>query len=130
MGGEGRDLVLETGVRPDRIFGGAGRDRLSYRFAPGSVVADLARGVVRVCPPQCEYSTVGGFENLTGSRFGSDRLKGDGGPNSIAGLARDDVLLGRGGPDFLDGGKGTDSLDGGAGRDSCNNGEETTRCEP
>jgi Ca2+-binding RTX toxin-like protein len=130
LAGDGRDLVLETGVRVDRIFGGAGRDRLSYLFAPGGVNVDLAKGAARVCPPQCSNSILRGFENLTGSRFGEDILKGNGASNSIVGLARDDDLRGRGGPDFLDGSNGSDRLDGGPGRDNCTNGEAVSGCEP
>ncbi|MEO8243389.1 MAG: calcium-binding protein, partial [bacterium] len=57
------------------------------------------------------------IENLTGSRFGSDKLYGDSGNNQLSGLGGADLLTGGAGGDTLIGGDGVDVLIGGAGND-------------
>lgn len=57
-------------------------------------------------------------ENVTGTDFYDDTLRGDGNDNILSGRRGDDVLWGRGGNDTLDGGAGADELDGGEGVDT------------
>lgn len=54
----------------------------------------------------------------------ADFVVGDGGANTLDGLAGDDVLSGAGGDDVLRGGDGNDVLEGGAGADSLDGGDD------
>jgi Ca2+-binding RTX toxin-like protein len=117
----------------DLVDGGGGLDWISFIFAPGPVIVDLAAGTAT----GNGADTLTGLERVSGSRF-NDTITGDAGPNEIDGDMGDDVLsgadgddslIGGDGNDLLDGGNGNDSLDGGPGTDTCTNGENVGNCE-
>ena len=91
--GDGQANVLSGSDGADRLTGGLGDDTLSG--GNGSDTADYSSSsaAVTVALEQVIQDTVGagtdtllGFENLTGGSA-ADTLSGDGGPNTIRGLA-------------------------------------------
>jgi Ca2+-binding RTX toxin-like protein len=131
LAGSGSDLVDgEDGN--DAIDGGLDDDLVSYRFAAGPVVVNLAAGTARGAGDD----TLAGVEDILGSKF-ADRLSGDagvnwiwaqGGADLVSGAGGSDVLFGEKGNDALNGGSGSDKLNGGAGRDRLNGGPGRDRC--
>lgn len=130
-GGDGDDTI-EGGAGADTLSGGAdsvtadhaalaadpGRaygDTLRYVGSDAGVSVNLATGVVS--GGHAEGDTIGGFENIAGSRF-ADVLTGDASANRIAGFAGDDTLVGAAGDDVLIGGEGADTIHGGDGADN------------
>ena len=132
MGGPGDDVLagfdgadrLDGGPGSDTLDGGTGVDLVTYGSRRADVTVDLRTGRGGA---EGELDSIRGFEDVTGGH-GSDRLRGDGGPNVIyGGLDGNDAARGRGGNDTLSarrsfGGAGDDIIDGkvaacGAGRD-------------
>ncbi|HEX8103586.1 MAG TPA: calcium-binding protein [Solirubrobacteraceae bacterium] len=114
----GEDVLVEpaTADGPDRLFGGADADRVTYaaRTAPVNVTLDGGAndGGAGENDQVLEVEAVtggAGADRLTGSEGGDERLEGGGG---------DDVLEGLGAADTLHGGAGADTLTGGAGLDT------------
>lgn len=116
----------------DVIDGKGGNDTLIFGVnlvlnGTGALVADLAAGTFTFGDgPQ---GTVTNVENLIGSYYGADTLKGDGGDNTLVaggsllitdfliGIQPGDVLRGRGGDDKLIGNGVDVQMFGGAGND-------------
>lgn len=89
----------------NRLDGGEGWDRVSYRYASQPVVVNLNRS-----EPQTTgdgNDTPISIEGLIGSPY-ADQLTGNAGNNALKGMAGNDTLAG---------GAGFDTLTGGAGRD-------------
>lgn len=119
--GAGNDTIF-AGAGADSFDGGLGRDTLSYETGR-AVTVNLETGFTGRGAKADSFT---GFENLTGSDRGKDRLfgseganviKGNGGGDRISGLGGRDKLLGGAGNDQLIGGQGNDKLTGGSGAD-------------
>lgn len=125
-GHEESDRFSMLGGGNDQIFGGAGpHDLLDFRWASGSVTADLSGTF-----SGAGFSgAVAGTEWLDGPDFGST-LIGDGARNYINGGAGNDSLYGLGGNDILRGQGGTNHVDGGEGSDDeCSTYSTQANCE-
>jgi Ca2+-binding RTX toxin-like protein len=100
-------------------------DTADYSDAAGGISVILENqdsglwSVVRV--GTAERDSLGGIENIVGSRYG-DVMRGDDGPNVFSGGRGSDELYGGGGDDTLNGGDDGDHLWGGAGGDILNGG--------
>jgi Ca2+-binding RTX toxin-like protein len=121
--GLGGDDTLQGLDGDDVLDGGDGTDLATYESSACCVRADLAAGSAT----GVGTDQLVGVENLAGSA-GDDVLRGNAGPNWIAGLGRtdllyggdgDDQLLGGNEDDFLAGEAGVNVLDGGPGADVC-----------
>ena len=133
MGEGGNDTILTAGGVGGRIYGGSGRDWLSF------VDRDCGRGVtVNLFENLAAYAgcedgsspgewTVVGIEWLEGSEVG-DRFVGTAGRNYLMGHGGRDSLSGREGDDVLDGGTGHDGGRGGPGADRCLGVEDRVSC--
>jgi len=133
-GGTRGDTVL-PGRGPALIFGGGGRDRLSYESSNiiRGVAVDLTAGTVLV--EGASAQTVDGVEIFIGSddsdtfmgSEGDDIFRGQGGSDTIVGSFGDDELYGgefgsdlisgSEGDDYIEGSDSGDHLAGGAGND-------------
>lgn len=104
FGGAGADLFFIAGAGNDFIDGGEGRDQISLYYA-GIVTVDLARGsVVYDYPNSPELNgtaALRSIEDISGSGFAGDVLRGDERSNVIAGSLGGDRLTGRGGADIF-----------------------------
>jgi Ca2+-binding RTX toxin-like protein len=121
-GGAGADSFV-PGAAAEEIYGGDGRDQISFTAATIGVVVDLTL-------PLANGGAAAGdryfeIENVFGSRY-ADRIRGSvqanrlvagDGADSLIGLGGGDVLNGEAGHDAIDGGDGNDTLNGGAGND-------------
>jgi Ca2+-binding RTX toxin-like protein len=131
QGGRNNDVLL--GSRADNTFyiayiissrhgrdvidGRGGRDRLEVTHdAQEGLRADLARGRALLGPGRGR-AQLASIEDLTGSDYDRDVLRGNSRSNTIRGLGGDDSIIGRGGDDRLFGGPGQDGLSGGDGQD-------------
>jgi RTX calcium-binding nonapeptide repeat (4 copies) len=131
LSGLGGDDLFRTGSGDDVVSGGSGTDLVDYSAHPAGVTVNLA-----LVGPQLKGSGLGtdgleGVEGVFGSAF-ADVLRGDGGPNRIAGQDGNDVLEGRGGIDRLDGGADADALDvrdGGKDFAACGTGADSARAD-
>lgn len=112
--GAGHDFVSAQGG-VERIDGGSGIDTLSYFASTGGVAVNLLRDATS--GGLAHNDTISGFENVTGSNTGNDRLTGDTGDNTLKGYGGRDLLFGKQGNDRLYGGAGNDRLDGDQGND-------------
>lgn len=119
--GDGSDTLRPGAAGGEDANGGDGLDTLDFSRL-GSVVVALDGS--RDNAGAAAGDTFTAFENLTGSKLGSDILIGDAGTNLLVGLGGADKLYGRDGDDALDGGRGADLLDGGAGDDELDGGED------
>lgn len=130
--GDDGDNVL-TGLGGDDLIDGvSGRDTVSYFSCVGNrctsrrVEVNLARG--RGWGPIVGTDRFRRIDHVYGTLLGDDRLRGDGGPNSLYGFGGRDVLTGRAGDDFLSGGDGPDRLEGGPGNDHLSGGAGVDTC--
>jgi Ca2+-binding RTX toxin-like protein len=106
VGGPDDDLLVALGGS-DTLWGGQGRDRVSYSAAGGGVTATIGSGA---SGPAGEADKIeGDVEELEGSTH-ADRLHGDGAANVLLGRQGADVLAGHGGADTLTGDAGADTL--------------------
>lgn len=112
--GDGADR-LRPGAGIEDAFGGGGVDTLDFS---GSAAVKLALDNSIAAMGDAADDIYNSFENITGSRLGSDELIGDQAANTIVGLGGSDRLIGQAGDDFLDGGFGNDRMDGGTGNDT------------
>ena len=104
-GGAGDDVLAGARV----LDGGDGSDTASYAWSNG-VVVDLAiSGPQRTDMNYLIFDTLINIENLTGSAWYDDTLKGTSGANRLSGADGSDTLMGRAGDDTLDGGNGFDT---------------------
>ena len=122
IGSDGNDVIVGRGGK-DGLEPNAGKD--SVRGGPGSDVLLMVRvrKPVRVNLQRNRSwgsgrDTIGGVENIFGSRF-ADVLVGNDGPNLIVNGTGDasDEMFGRGGRDGFFRLYGNNTLDGGRGRD-------------
>jgi Ca2+-binding RTX toxin-like protein len=114
--GIGND-TFRPGLTSEVAIGGDNIDTLDFSFG-GAVQIALDQSILATAAARDDDYT--GFENVIGSKAGSDVLVGDANENVLTGLAGDDKLYGQAGNDKLDGGLGNDTLDGGAGSDKLN----------
>ena len=124
----GNDTVMPAGGDDD-VFGGLGKDRLSYWNAASAVIVNLTQRTAW----DAAAGTAIGWDTLSSIEWGTgtahaDSLIGSGladtfdgleGADGIRGLGGNDVLKGWTGDDRLLGGDGNDTLDGGDGLDAC-----------
>lgn len=137
----GNDTVMPAGGDDD-IFGGLGKDRVSYWNAASAVVFNLTQRAAwdAAAGTAIGWDTLSSIEwgtgtahadSLIGSALG-DTLEGLEGADGIRGLGSYDALKGGTGDDRLYGGDGNDTLDGGDGVDACSQDAGTgtiTTCE-
>ena len=106
MGDAGDDLLVASASQ-DVFNGGAGEDTVDYSATAGSVVINLATGVMGGAAAGDVLILV---EDVIGGA-GDDSLTGSGAANVLLGGAGDDTIAGGAGGDYLDGGEGYDVLD-------------------
>lgn len=117
-GFEGDDFLSgDSGA--DLLDGGSGVDTANYLNEEG-VEVDLATGLGH--GGEAEGDVLVSIENLDGSYWGGDILRGDTGNNRLLGLGGNDRLSGRDGDDSLEGHWDNDVLQGGAGADRLDGG--------
>ncbi|WP_225767556.1 calcium-binding protein [Inquilinus sp. Marseille-Q2685] len=117
--GLGGDDWLAGDTGADLLDGGDGIDTAFYLNEEG-VEVDLATGINHGA--EAEGDVLVGIENLSGSYWGGDILRGDAGANLLDGSGGDDQLFGRDGDDTLEGDRNNDLLQGGAGADRLDGG--------
>ncbi|MGB8813616.1 MAG: calcium-binding protein, partial [Paracoccaceae bacterium] len=107
--------TFRVGADIETIDGGADNDLLDFRTTSGIQVAlDLAFANTGVAAGD-EYTNL---ENIYGSSFGNDLLRGNALNNGFFGFGGNDTLQGGAGVDQLAGGNGADAMNGGAGNDT------------
>jgi Ca2+-binding RTX toxin-like protein len=111
--GAGND-TFKPGVGVETAIGGGGTDTLDFTRS-GAVQIALDESILATGAAKDDSYT--GFENIIGSKSGSDVLTGDANANVLSGLGGADVLNGFGGRDTLIGGTGADTMSGGADSD-------------
>jgi Ca2+-binding RTX toxin-like protein len=119
-GGEGDDHFHGNGAGADLIDGGSGRDRVDYSSSNAGVEIDLAASVAQ--GGHADGDILISIENVEGSEYNNNVLRGNGEANILCGGGGDDVLDGRAGRDLLMGGTGNDTLIGGADDDDLKGG--------
>ena len=122
--GDGNDYVRVGGGGREEFHGGAGKDYISYYDSKNGVTINLATN--EASGSWASNDTISGFESVSGSRTGHDRIHGTSGANTIktyggndkvyAGKGDDTVDLGSGN-DFVKAAGGKESFDGGSGWD-------------
>lgn len=113
-GGDGDDYI-RVGGGQDSFDGGAGIDTISYYSSNSGVLLDLAANTASRA--WAADDTITGFENASGSQFGSDTMLGTDAANKFIGYGGSEYINGRGGDDFIYGGTGNDKLIGATGDD-------------
>ncbi len=111
------DDTFRPGVGIESVSGGDGTDTLDFT---GSGVVQIALDDSILATGAAKDDTYTGFENIIGSKSGSDILIGDANANVLSGLNGADKLSGQAGADTLNGGLGNDTLDGGDGNETLN----------
>jgi len=114
---KGGDDLFRPGVGIETAYAGGGTDTLDFT---GSGVVQIALDESILATGAAKDDTYTGFENIIGSKSGSDILIGDDQVNVLSGLNGADKLSGQAGADTLNGGLGADTLDGGADNDTLN----------
>jgi Ca2+-binding RTX toxin-like protein len=122
--GDEEDNAFRGYQGDDTIRGGGGDDVAVFTTSREGVTVDLEIGSAT----GEGFDSLAEIEDIWGS-FASDRLTGNGAPNSIFGLRGADRIAGAAEDDSLNGGPGSDALDGGDGTDECLAGEANTLCE-
>jgi len=122
-GNDGDDLFVTTGRGLARVYGGAGRDTISYaaHTPPGGrritgVIVDLQNGT-SLGTTRYRLDSI---ENVIGSAFDDEITGKSGVDNDIQGGLGDDVITGNGG----DG----DTGDGGLGNNECSGLQRASKC--
>ncbi|MGB8814917.1 MAG: calcium-binding protein [Paracoccaceae bacterium] len=114
FGGAGVD-TFRPGMGIETIIGDSGNDLLDFRVG-GAIQVALDAAIANTGTAEGdEYSDI---ENIYGSAFGNDLLRGNALNNGFYGFGGNDTLQGGAGVDQLVGGAGTDTLSGGAGNDT------------
>jgi len=137
FGAAGNDLLLGLAGN-DTFSGGSGADKVSFRFSPNGIEADLLSGFATgegddaFAGPGIDVEIIVGSDfndNITGGggvvatnfrfngRAGNDVLTGSGSNDTLKGGGGKDVLRGVNGDDTLKGARGNDRLFGGSGVD-------------
>jgi Ca2+-binding RTX toxin-like protein len=91
----------------DTLYGGPGKDSVSYWGATSGVTAHIGTGTSGQAGEADGIKS--DVEDLQGSSY-DDKLYGNGGQNHLSGLAGKDTLVGNGAADFLEGNEGADTL--------------------
>src|SRR5262245_59427192 len=104
MGGNDR---LEGRGGGDTLDGGDGTDVADYSSSLGAVDVDLTRATQ--IGGHAQDDVLLKIEDVDGSRYYGDTLRGDSHANYLFGNGGNDTLEGRGGADTLDGGLNTDT---------------------
>lgn len=121
--GEGDDYV-RVGGGVEEFHGGAGKDYISYYDSTDGVNINLATN--EVSGSWAVNDTISGFESVSGSKTGDDKIHGTSGSNTIKTYGGDDrVYAGKGtdrvelgsGNDYVRVGGGKEYFDGGSGKD-------------
>ena len=125
----GGDDTVRPGAGDDWIFGGAGRDRLTYSNAAGPVEVNLTNrdAYDRGALTAIGYDQFRDIEWASGTAF-ADLLVGSPNPDTLDGLEANDELYGQDGNDVLNGWAGNDGLHGGNGDDSLDGGDGVDTC--
>lgn len=123
-GGEGDDLMRQTGNGRNTYYGGsaeldAGTDTVSYETLKTALRVSLTGGGTNGAGSSETYF---GIENITGGG-GNDWIEGDAVANQLRGGDGADTLMGGEGNDALFGGAGNDLMVGGEGADLFNGGD-------
>jgi RTX calcium-binding nonapeptide repeat (4 copies) len=105
------DDVARPGGGSEDIAGNGGTDLLDFHLGGGVRVA--LDGSFTSSGTAARGDTYSGFENISGSDSGNDRLTGNNQANVLRGNGGDDTLSGGDGADTIVGGVGDDVLDGG-----------------
>ncbi len=121
--GDGNDYVRVGGGR-EEFHGGAGKDYISYYDSTNGVTINLATN--KVSGSWAANDIISGFESVSGSKNGHDKIYGTSGANTIrtyggndkvyAGKGSDKVYLGDGN-DYVKAGGGKEEFHGGNGTD-------------
>ena len=109
-------------------FDGVATARISYSEAFGPVNADMGAGTATDLDPSNNLigsDTFTGANQFRGSSFGdsvlggdiAERIRGQGGDDTLDGLGGNDRIEGEDGNDIVRGGDGDDTVDGGSGQD-------------
>ena len=119
LGGDDDD-TLEGGLGADMIDGGDGIDQVTYEHSLAGVIFKVDANdssVFHGTGGEAQGDTLRNVEYIIGSHF-SDQIYGNPDePNTIEGLAGNDVLIGGEHEDFILGGAGADTIIGGDGED-------------
>ena len=108
------DDQTRPGDGADAIFGGSGRDRVSYFDATSAIIASLSSGSGSL--GFADGDTYDSIEDLFGSQF-DDTISGNGVANSLNGFLGNDTIYAGAGNDTVVGDNGSDSLFGSIGDD-------------
>jgi Ca2+-binding RTX toxin-like protein len=103
--GAGDDYVL-VGGGAEEFHGGEGSDHISYYKSRRGVTVNLETN--DVSGSWAENDTISGFENVSGSKTGHDRIYGTAGANTIKTYSGNDKVYARGGDDRVLLGDGND----------------------
>ncbi|MEB8385649.1 calcium-binding protein [Rhodobacteraceae bacterium KMM 6894] len=120
--GSGNDYV-RVGGGADSYDGGSGKDYISYYDSVDGVTLDLEANTAS--GGEADDDTVNGFESMSGSKDGADRVSGTSGSNTIKTYGGDDKVYDRGGNDLVALGDGDDYVRVGGGKDSYDGGDGT-----
>ncbi|HET7387998.1 MAG TPA: calcium-binding protein [Nocardioidaceae bacterium] len=127
-GERGRDsfhvIQPDYGMVRSHVYGGQGRDLLSFAAFAHAVRADVGLGRATAQGLRMRFQAV---EQVLGSRR-ADTLLGGARADTLRGRGGHDVLRGHRGDDLLVGGRGRDIAKGGRGHDSCA-AERRSSCE-
>ena len=112
--GDGNDYVRVGGGR-EEFHGGDGRDTISYYDSKTGVNINLQTNAVS--GSWATNDIISGFENVSGSKNGSDTIRGTSGANIIKTYGGNDTISARDGNDTIYGGDGNDKIVAGSGND-------------
>jgi Ca2+-binding RTX toxin-like protein len=120
IGGTGNDRY-EFGSGSDVVYEGdaADTDTLSFQFHRSGINLNLASTATQIVSADLtlRLSSATGIENVEGTYFYNDTIRGNSRNNVLKGYYGNDALYGFEGDDDLFGGNDTDSLYGGTGND-------------
>lgn len=125
IGGKGEDLYLDGGDGDNDTLDWSQADTDNNVSNSNAFILEqnlILDGYWRVFHNESIYVEMQNFENIIGSNFAGDDIRGDDNPNVLSGLAGGDQIHGEGGDDTLLGGTSSDALVGGYGDDEINGG--------
>jgi Ca2+-binding RTX toxin-like protein len=106
LNGFGNNDQLEGRGGADRLEGGAGTDVADYT---SSLAVNVDLQAAAQTGNDAQGDVLLSIEQVDGSQFGSDVLRGNSGANYLFGNGGNDTLEGRAGADTLNGGSGSDT---------------------
>ncbi|SMP19216.1 calcium-binding protein [Shimia sagamensis] len=113
--GSGNDYVRAGGGR-EEFHGGSGHDTISYYNSSKGVTINLATNAAS--RGWATNDAISGFESVTGSRIGHDKIYGTSGANTIKTFGGNDKIYAGDGNDTIYAGDGNDKVYGGKGNDT------------